>query len=130
MSDGFTADFSELMELAADLTAVPVKAADNVRKAIQVTATNVKADWRKGADRTALGSYARDITYDTKITATSVEAEIGPTPGDGGSFGLVEDGGGGVKSAPQHAGRDAAKKNEADFIKGLTLAISEPLEAL
>ena len=59
--------------------------------------------------------------------AHAIEGEIGPTPGDSGSFGLVEDANGGVKSAPQHAGRDAARKNEADFIRGLTKAAGDIL---
>lgn len=118
-------DFSELLKLAKDLGDAPKEASKNVRSAIQYTATEIKKDWRKGASRSHLGKYAADITYETKELASSVVAEIGPTPGDSGSFGLVEDGGGGVHSAPQHAGRDAMKRNEADFIKGLGIAVSD-----
>lgn len=127
MSDGFEADFSEVMRLAADLSAAPVEAAPKVLQALQYTATEIKKDWRREADRTGLTKYAADITYDMKATPTSITAEIGPTIGDAGSFGLVEDGGSGVKSAPQHAGRDAAKRAEPDFIKGLEIAISDVL---
>ena len=127
MSDGVEFDFSELLELAADLGDVPEAVAPNVRKAVQVTAHHIKQDWRKAADRTGLGGYAGDITYETKDLAHAIEGEIGPTPGDSGSFGLVEDANGGVKSAPQHAGRDAARKNEADFIRGLTKAAGDIL---
>lgn len=130
MTDGVTVDFSELMEFAADLAGVPAEASKNVRKAIQVTSGRVKADWRKTADRTGLHGYAARVTYDTKESSSGIEAEIGPKLGGQGSMGFVEDGGGGVKSAPQHAGRDAAKANEADFVKGLTLAIAKPLEEL
>ena len=122
MVDG---DFSELLRLAADLEDAPEEVSPNVRKAVQVTSLKIKKDWRDAADRTALGRYAADITYDTKETSTGVTAEIGPTPGDSGSLGLVEDARGGVKSAPQHAGRDAMRRNEGDFIEGLAIAISD-----
>ena len=127
MSDGISTDFSELLKLAADLTAAPAKAAPKIRQALQFTATEIKNDWRRAANRTGLAGYAADVTYDTKFTATSVEAEIGPTIGDMGSFGLVEDGGGGVRSAPQHAARNAAKRAEPDFVKGLEIAIADVL---
>lgn len=122
-------DFAELRELAADLTAAPEEARPFIRKAIQVTAHKIKDDWRKGANRSGLHKYAADITYETKEKASEIEAEIGPTIGDSGSFGLVEDAGGGVKSAPQHAGRDAKEANEQDFVDGLELAIFDGLRA-
>jgi hypothetical protein len=127
MSDGIDFDFSELMRLTVDLGDVPETVAPNVRKAVQVTAMNVKRDWRAASNRTGLGGYAADITYETKETVHSIEGEIGPTVGDSGSFGLVEDANGGVRSAPQHAGRDAARKNEADFIRGILLAAEDIL---
>lgn len=122
-------DFAELRELAADLTAAPIETRPFIRKALQVTAQNIKDDWRKGANRSGLARYAADITYETKEKAAEIEAEIGPTIGDSGSFGLVEDGGGGVKSAPQHAGRDAMEANEQDFIDGIEIALADGLRA-
>lgn len=121
-------DFSELNQFAANLGQVSTKARRNVHRAVEVTARHVKDDWSEAANRTGLGGYARDIDYDIDAGPNSVEAEVGPTPGDSGSFGFVEDAPGGVKSAPQHAGKDAAAANEQDFIRGLLLAISEPLE--
>lgn len=129
MSD-ISFDFSEVSKLAADLGRIPGEAMPNIRKAVQVTAFNVKADWRRGANRTGLGGYAADITYETKESRDGVEAEVGPTIGDQGSFGLVEDATGNVRSSPQHAGRSAARKNEDDFVNGLLKAISDPLERL
>jgi hypothetical protein len=120
-------DFSELAKLAQDLGDVPDEVAPNVRKAVQVTSLKIKKDWRAAADRSGLGGYAADVTYETKELAHSIVSEIGPTPGDQGSFGLVEDARGDVKSAPQHAGRDAARKNEADFIEGLAKAAGDIL---
>lgn len=120
-------DFSELRELAADLVAAPEQARPYIRKALQVTAQRIKEDWRKGANRTGLGGYASDITYETQEKRAEIEAEIGPTVGDSGSFGFVEDAGGGVFSAPQHAGRDALEANEDDLVRGLELAIADGL---
>jgi hypothetical protein len=127
VTDGIGADFSELAAFAEDLGEVPKKTPPLVRKAVEVTARHVKDDWRKGADRTGLGGYAADVDYDMKYTDGAIGAEVGPTPGDSGSFGLVEDARGDVRSAPQHAGRDAARKNEADFINGLAKALEDSL---
>lgn len=129
MADGVEFDFSELKALAADLGDVPASTLPFLRSALQVTATNVKADWRRQANRTGLHGYAADITYDTTENASGVSAEIGPTPGDAGSFGLVEDATGDVRSAPQHAGRDAMRKNEGDFVKGIMIALDDGLKA-
>jgi hypothetical protein len=118
-------DFSELLKLAADLEDAPRKASANVRKAVQVTSGHIKSDWREAADRSGLGKYAADITYETKETPAGIESEIGPTIGDSGSFGLVEDANGGVRSAPQHAARDAVRKNEKDFDRGLMKALED-----
>lgn len=122
-------DFSELRDLAADLAGAPAEARPFIRKALQVSAQHIKDDWRKGANRSGLSRYAADITYETEEKASSIEAEIGPTIGDSGSFGFVEDAGGGVRSAPQHAGRDAKEANEEDFVRGLELAIFDGLRA-
>lgn len=120
-------DFSELRELAADLTQAPEESRPFIRKALQVSAQKIRDDWRKGANRSGLGRYAADITYETEEKQSSIEAEIGPTIGDSGSFGFVEDAGGGVKSAPQHAARDALEKNEDDMVHGLELALFDGL---
>lgn len=117
-------DFSELFELAADLTSAGEKVNRNVKKAIQVTAHHIKDDWQQGAEATGLTAYSRSVDYDMKYPGGAVEAEIGPNLGRRqGSFGFVEDGGGGVRSAPQHAGRDALEANEPDFYRGLEIAV-------
>lgn len=120
-------DFGELNALAADLGDVGREAMPNIKKAVEVTARHIKDDWRKGARRTGLGPYAAAISYDMKLEDSSIGAEIGPVLGGMGAFGFVEDGGSGVKSAPQHAARKAAKGNEADFEKGLLKAIGDIL---
>lgn len=119
-------DFSELLKLEADLRDVPAKVNRNVKKAVEVTARYIKDDARQGAQATGLDGYAASIDYDMEYPGGAIEAEIGPNLGRRqGSFGFVEDGGGGVKSAPQHALRDALKANEADFIRGLEIAVSD-----
>lgn len=122
-------DFSEVVALARDLGAAPLKVIPNVRKAIEVSARHVKDDWAKGARRRGLRGYAASVDYDMKLAADgAIGAEIGPNLGKAqGSFGFVEDAPGGVRSAPQHAGRKAAKAVEADFIEGLSKAIGDVL---
>ena len=122
-------DFSELRSLAADLMAAPEESRPFIRKALQVTARNIKDQWREGANRSGLEKYAADIPYETTEKPTVIEAEIGPTIGDSGSFGFVEDAKGDVQSAPQHAARDALEANEEDFFHGLELAIADGLKA-
>lgn len=117
-------DFSELAKLAADLTHAPEAAVRNVKKSIQVTATEIKEDWRQGAERTGLTGYAAAIDYDLNFPGGAIEAEIGPSlDRPQGPLGLVEDANGRVRSAPQHAGRDAMEANEPDFYRGLEIAI-------
>lgn len=120
----------EIRKLAADLTAAGPAVRPFARKAIQVTAHHIKDEWRAAANRTGLAGYAADVTYETRETVAGVVAEIGPTPGDSGSFGLVEDAPGDVYSAPQHAGRDALEHNEADFERGIDRAVADALRAV
>lgn len=121
-------DFSELDKLVADLTSAPAEARPFIRKALQFTAHNIRDEWREAAARTGLAAYGASVGYDTTEKATAIEAEIGPTPGRRqASFGFVEDANGGVRSAPQHAGRDALKRNEPDFFEGLEKALADGL---
>jgi len=120
-------DFSEIAELAADLTSVPAEANRNIKKAVQVTAHNIRDDWRQGAEVSSSYAerYASSIFYDIKYPGGAIEAEIGPELGrPGGSAGFLEDAPGGVRAAPQHAGRDALEANEGDFTRGLEIAIT------
>lgn len=121
---GLNFDFGELNALAVDLGEVPLDVIPNVRKAVEHSAFQVKKDWAAGAKRTGLKRYAASIDYELELNTDGVvAAEIGPNLGrTGGSFGFVEDAPGGVKSAPQHAGRNAAKAVEADFVEGILKA--------
>jgi len=130
MSDGFSFDFSELNTLAADLGDAPVKLIPFARKAVEVTARNIKDDARKTAKRRGLQKYAASIDYDMQLdTDGMIGADIGPNLEKAqGTFGFVEDAAGGVRSTPQHALRNAAKANEADFEKGLLQAGEDALK--
>lgn len=114
----------DLFSLARDLADAPRKAAPFVKKAVQVTAVNIKRDWSEGATRTGLRNYGKSIDFDIVESENGVRAEIGPNLGrKQGMFGFVEDAPGDVKSAPQHAGRDALEKNQDDFDAGLAAAL-------
>lgn len=120
MSSGF----EELTNLAADLTGAPAKANRNIDKAIKFTSVEMKRDWSQGAEATGLSGYAASIDFDMEYSANEIASEIGPNLGrNQGSFGFVEDAGGDVRSAPQHAGRDALEANEDDFYRGLEIAL-------
>lgn len=120
----------DLRSLAADLTATGPAVRPFARKALQVTARHMKDDWRASAARSGLESYAADITYETRETASSLVADIGPTIGDAGSFGFVEEGGERVESSPQHAARKALEENEPDFERGVELAVAAALRSV
>lgn len=123
-------DFSELLGLSADLSGVPSAANRNIKKAVEITARNVRDDWRQGAEVSSSYAqrYASSIFYDITYPGGAIEAEIGPELGrPGGSAGFLEDAPGGVSASPQHAGREALEANEDDFVQGLEIAIFEAL---
>ena len=123
----------ELRKLAADLSKVATGVRPFAEKAIEVTARNIKSGWAERAEVSRegtgfAGAYSSSIDYDMRATLTSVEADIGPNLGKrGGSAGFLEDAPGGVKSRPQHAGRDALEANEQDFYDGLAKAAADAL---
>lgn len=121
-------DFSALDALTADLRSAPAEAIPFIVKATKVTSHKVRDEAREEAARKGLEAYGRSIGYDVTQRATSVRGEIGPTPGRRQStFGFVEDAGGKVRSSPQHALRDARKKNEPDYFEGLEIALADGL---
>ena len=69
----------DLRTLAVDLA----RAAGSVdpRKFVQVEAFRVKQEWQQGwSGIRGLPHIAASVTYETKLTATGAEAEIGPDP--------------------------------------------------
>jgi hypothetical protein len=127
MADGD--DFSDMFDLAADLTAAAETALPFIEKALEVTARSIKDDWKQGAevsreDWNFADDYSASITYEKKHSPGEIGIEIGPELGrPGGSGGFLEEASGDVRSAPQHAGRDAVRANEDDFVEGLEIAL-------
>lgn len=119
-------DFSELDALTADLTRAPKVAAENVGKALRVTAHKVRDDWREplsGSEYLPGGAAA--VSYDLKgaasLTGSALSAEIGPElKGQGPLVGMLEYGTPTV--GPRGYGLAALQKNEADFIDGINKA--------
>ena len=76
---GVKVDVSQLTRLAADLRA---HSRETPAAAVQVVAKgalNVKNDWRRAwAGIGHAPALPAAVTYDTKVTTRSVEAEIGP----------------------------------------------------
>lgn len=74
-------DASEFRKLALDLGAASAASLPAIRPAFQAAAETVKRAWQDNARATS-GAHGRhypnSITYDTRVLATSVIAEIGP----------------------------------------------------
>lgn len=120
----------ELQGLAADMTSAPWRARPFVRKALEVTARNIKDAWSDNASvdkpQGFVKAYPVAIDYDMQDGITSITAEIGPSPKrPGGTAGFLEDGT--VTRGPQHAGRDALEANEQDFLDGLAKAAADAI---
>jgi hypothetical protein len=77
---------------AAFLGALPVEKTKVVRSAIQFGAARVKDSWRQKAIESS-GKHARlypyKITYDSRILATGIVAEVGPVAEGQGELGPV-----------------------------------------
>lgn len=119
----------DLYSLARDLGAVPAQTAPFARKAVEVSARNIKdaiRDAYEGAYR--LPGAARSISYDMKESQDAVEAEIGPQLGGQGSLvGIVDSG---TSRTPGKRRIPQALAEEADgFDLGLQLAIDDGLRA-
>lgn len=127
MADGFTVDFSDLNKLAADLASAPERAVPKIRKAVEVTARNVKEDWRKPLQGSAtVPGGAASISYDMELDGDGIGAEIGPElKGQGPIVGMLEYGT--PTTGPTGYGHAALQQNEADFEKGLSIALSDVL---
>jgi len=133
VSDGVSADNSELDRLVADLGSVPKHAGRNVTKALEVGARNVKDGWREKISHSrgvphGAASISYDIEGDASVAGSTVSAEIGPElEGQGPIVGLIEMGT--VTLAPHGYGLAALKEEQPDFEKGLDKAIDDALKA-
>lgn len=110
----------DLQRLAADLqNARPVTAA-KVRGVVQKGAVNVKNDWRAAwSGLRSAPSLAAAVTYDVKVTADGVEAEIGPDKDrrQGALGNLLEFGS--RNNAPTPGGEPALQAEEPRFAKAM-----------
>jgi hypothetical protein len=122
-------DFSEVIKLAADLGEVPDNAGENIRKAVVVSARNVKDDWRKPLQGSAtVPGGAASISYDIKggnaVRGSENTAEIGPElTGQGPIVGMLEYGT--PSTGARGYGAAALERNQEDFQRGLEIALEQ-----
>jgi hypothetical protein len=131
MADGFSIDFSEFDKLTADIAAAPREAAPNISKAIEVTARHVKDGWKGRVEGSVgLEGLSRALSYDIKggagIRADAIEAEIGFDKVGQGSLGNISEFGS-IKHPPRGYGLASLGEQQADFEKGLGMAIGDIL---
>jgi hypothetical protein len=121
-------DFSELNKLAADLGEVSRTARPNVRKAVQVTAHKVRDSWREKLQGSAtLPGLPAALSYDVESNAGGVEAEVGFDKQGQGNLGVFSEYGS-VNNAPRGFGLASLEENQADFVKGILMAVDESLD--
>ncbi|MHB9004003.1 MAG: hypothetical protein ACYC6C_08050 [Coriobacteriia bacterium] len=132
MTDSFSIDFSEISTLVADLGQIAGDAGPNVRKAVEVTARNVKDAWaEKLQGENGVPHAPRSITYDIKGTPGAgksvIEAEIGAEQGrlQAPIVTVLEYGAPGNNLPPRGYGAGALFENRADFVKGLRMALGD-----
>lgn len=123
----------DLNALARDLGEIPKATAPFVRKAVEVSARNIKDQIKNEySGARALPGASRSISYDLKGSTGArlggISAEIGPELGGQGSIvGLVDEG------APRTPGRKRIPKALADeasgFETGIERAIDDGLKA-
>lgn len=121
-------DFSELAAFSNVMAGVERDMIPNARKNVEFAARESKDVWQ-GAARGPSGRHARrypgSIDYTMQLdTDGSIGAEVGPNINRSqGSLGFLDEGGGGVAAAPQHAGRKAAKVAEKELEIGALKAL-------
>lgn len=136
------ADFSELLTLAADLTAVAKASPRKARQVVQQTGIRTKAQWAKDAAGNPLGrQYTATIDYTLtgSVGGGILDVEIGPNltryGGKTGKGGLVPSAGifddplrrGGILTPPDRARRKAEAFASDDIVKGIGIALDQAL---
>jgi hypothetical protein len=136
------ADFSELLDLAADLTAVAKASPKKARQAVQQTGIRTKAQWAKDASGNPLGrQYTATIDYTLTgaVSGGILDLEIGPNlaryGGKTGKGGLVPSAGifddplsrGGILTPPDRSRRKAEKFASDEMEKGIAIALDQIL---
>lgn len=111
---------SDLDALKKDLQRVSYVSPQAGRKILQEVADEAKKHWQEAASTGRSASrYARRISYETSVTASGAEGEIGATLGKSGSLGILDDpiSTGGITSTPSRARRSTSKFIEGEFEK-------------
>lgn len=139
MPNGYTVDFSEVDQLAADLGTVAATAGSFIRSAVTVTARRVKDD-ADAKVREGSASWAKPlgsaIDYELKTLqafgASVVDAEVGYNRtryGDRAKLGNLREfgapGADGVPLAPHNDLQRALEANQEDFEYGLSEALKD-----
>lgn len=127
MSDGMSFDFSELSKLAADID-VAANVGPFAKKAVTVTARNVKDAWRdklKGSETLPALPYA--VSYDVEVDDGAIAAEVGfdLSKAQGPLGGISEFGT--PTTPPRGYGHGALEENQADFKHGLEQAAADAM---
>lgn len=133
-------DFSELDKLAADLGKVPDDAGPRIRQAVEITSRRIKDAWaEKLRGENGVPHAPRSITYDIGTNVSFLRNALGSGPVDGANqiaaeigaergrlqapiVTVLEFGAPGNNLPPRGYGHGALQDNEADFVKGLTMA--------
>jgi len=130
----------DLNALARDLGEIPKATAPFVRKAVEISARNIKDQIRNeytGARQLpgAPGAISYDLKGSTGARLGGIEAEIGPEKGryQGTLVGMVDVGTTDENGTPRTPGRKRVPKALADevpgFEKGMSQAIEDGLKA-
>ncbi|MEA9983650.1 hypothetical protein [Subtercola sp. RTI3] len=134
MADGVSFDFSQIDSLATALDATAPVSRRNIRAALNTTSLKIKRTWQgKAQGSPTLGGIARAINYD--ITSESspqapISSEIGIEVGKAqGSLGFISEYGS-PTSPPKGYGLASLNENEADFQRGIEIAIDQALNGL
>lgn len=129
MTDGISFDFHELNKLAADLGHVAALAGPNIVSAVKFTSVLIKKESAKTVGRKRWSAAAAAIDFDVHGTTGSrlgaISSEIGYNKGKaGGPLGNIREFGS-PHTAPSNDLVNALHNNEADFQKGLGIALEQ-----
>lgn len=128
---GIGFDFSEVRKLAADLSEAESNAAPLVRKAVEVSARRVKDAARDNMrDVKYMPHIPAAVDYDLLGSGDGITAEVGFDRGKRqGQLGNIYEYGSRFFPARGPL-THALHENEADFVKGITLAATDALGGL
>lgn len=120
MADGIEITVTGLTELARDLAEADDVAVREVRQVVSRGALNIKQEWQRRWSGIGHAPHIpRAVTYDTRFSGDSAEAEIGPDKGrrQGALGNILEFGT--SKNAPIPGGLPALQHEEPKFVRAL-----------